>query len=154
MLWIGEPIQAMETAPSTVEFLIVDDDPRVARFLAAYLESKQHSSVSLSEGTGIVAWLERNHCEVVIVDINFPKQDGISLISSLRNTDRNLPIIVFTGSGYDEEKMHAALRAGANGYVSKNLPVEQLYSVLSRVLVTSRAHARRDTRLTSISAAV
>jgi DNA-binding NarL/FixJ family response regulator len=45
--------------------------------------------------------------------------------------------------GYDEDQMHAALRAGANGYVSKNLPVEQLYSVLSRVLATCRQRARQ-----------
>jgi DNA-binding NarL/FixJ family response regulator len=39
--------------------------------------------------------------------------------------------------------MHAALRAGANGYVSKNLPIEQLYSVLARVLATCQQHARQ-----------
>ena len=57
--------------------------------------------------------------------------------------ERTLPIIAFTGMGYDEEKMHAALRAGANGYVSKNLPIEQLYCVLSRVLATCQERARR-----------
>jgi DNA-binding NarL/FixJ family response regulator len=40
--------------------------------------------------------------------------------------------------------MHAALRAGANGYVSKNLPIEQLYCVLTRVLATCRQRARQD----------
>jgi DNA-binding NarL/FixJ family response regulator len=39
--------------------------------------------------------------------------------------------------------MHAALRAGANGYVSKNLPVDQLYCVLSRVLTSCRERSRR-----------
>jgi two-component system response regulator TctD len=134
----------METAPATVEFLVIDDDPRVTRFLASYLQSKQHSSASLADGASILAWLQTNHCEVVIIDVNIPKFDGISLISSIRNTDRNLPIVVFTGLGYDEEQMHAALRAGANGYVSKNLPVEQLYCLLSRVLLATRRHARRD----------
>ena len=35
------------------------------------------------------------------------------------------------------------MRAGANGYVSKNLPTEQLYCVLARVLATTRYNARR-----------
>ena len=48
-----------------------------------------------------------------------------------------------------EDRMHAALRAGANGYVSKNLPIEQLYCVLSRVLAGSQQRARRDTVLMS-----
>jgi DNA-binding response OmpR family regulator len=70
--------------------------------------------------------------------------DGISLITYIRELSDKLPIIVFTGVGYDEERMHAALRAGANGYVSKNLPIEQLYCVLSRVLATCQQRARRE----------
>ena len=59
---------------------------------------------------------------------------------------RSLPVVVFTGIGYEEEKMHAALRAGANGYVSKHLPIEQLYCVLSRMLATSRQRPGREAR--------
>ena len=51
---------------------------------------------------------------------------------------------MFTGVGYDEAQMHAALRAGANGYVSKNLPIEQLYCVLARVLMTCQLRARQE----------
>jgi DNA-binding NarL/FixJ family response regulator len=72
-----------------------------------------------------------------------PKVDGISLISFIREINPKIPIVVFTGVGYDEEQMHAALRAGANGYVSKNLPIEQLYCVLARVLATCR-NARHE----------
>jgi DNA-binding NarL/FixJ family response regulator len=66
-----------------------------------------------------------------------PKVDGVTLISFIREINSRLPIIVFTGLGYNDEKMNAALSAGANGYVSKNLPIEQLYCVLSRVLANS-----------------
>ena len=52
-----------------------------------------------------------------------------------------------TGIGYEEERMHAALRAGANGYVSKHLPMEQLYCVLSRMLATSRQRPHREARM-------
>jgi DNA-binding response OmpR family regulator len=126
------------------DFLVIDDDPSVTRFLAAYLKQKGHTCASLTEGFQTAVWLEMHDCEVVVVDLNMPKVDGLSLITYIRGIQRNLPIIVFTGVGYDEDKMHAALRAGANGYVSKNLPVEQLYCVLSRVLVTSLQRARRE----------
>jgi DNA-binding response OmpR family regulator len=126
------------------EFLIIDDDPAITKFLVTYLKHKGHTCQSLTEGFRTAAWLELHDCEVVIVDLNMPKVDGISLISYIRDINRNIPIIVFTGVGYDEERMHAALRAGANGYVSKNLPIEQLYCVLSRVLATSQARARKD----------
>ncbi len=54
-----------------------------------------------------------------------PKVDGISLIAFIRELNSTLPIVVFTGVGYDEEQIHAALHAGANGYVSKNLNGQQ-----------------------------
>ena len=127
------------------EFLVIDDDPAITKFLATYLRQKGHTCATLTEGFQTAAWFEMHDCEVVVVDLRMPKVDGISLISYIREIQANVPIIVFTGVGYEEEKMHAALRAGANGYVSKNLPIEQLYCVLSRVLATCRQRARRAT---------
>src|SRR3954469_2131526 len=135
----------MNIPPSSVfEFLIIDDEPAITKFLVTYLKQKGHTCEFLTEGFQTAAWLEHNRCDVVVVDLNMPKVDGISLISFVREIAPNLPIIVFTGVGYDEERMHAALRAGANGYVSKNLPIEQLYCVLSRVLATCQQRARRE----------
>jgi DNA-binding response OmpR family regulator len=127
-----------------IEFLIVDDEPLVARLLVAYLDDQGHSCAALTDGRQTETWLERHDCEVIVVDLNMPAIDGISLISRIRAIRPRLPIVVFTGVGYDEQKMHAALRAGANGYVSKSLPIEQLYCVLSRVLTTCRQQARLD----------
>ena len=126
----------MDLTRDCCQFLIIDDDPYLARFLVAYLRHKGHSCQALTEGFQTAAWLAHHDCEVVIVDLKMPKVDGISLISFIREISPRLPIVVFTGLGYDEEQMRAALRAGANGYVSKNLPIEQLYCMLARVLAT------------------
>jgi DNA-binding NtrC family response regulator len=128
---------------SSSHFLIIDDDPGISRFLVTYLRQKGHTCESLTEGFQTATWLAHNDCDVIVVDLKMPKIDGMSLISFIREINPSLPIIVFTGMGYDEEHMHAALRAGANGYVSKNLPIEQLYSVLARVLATCQQNARR-----------
>ena len=136
------------------EFLIIDDDPAIARFLVTYLRQKGHSCEALTDGFQTANWLSQNDCEVAIVDLKMPKVDGISLISFIREINPNLPIVVFTGVGYDEAQMHAALRAGANGYVSKNLPIEQLYCVLARVLTTCQLRARQEPRtLTALAGA-
>jgi DNA-binding response OmpR family regulator len=129
----------------SAQFLIIDDDPAISRFLVTYLRQKGHTCQALTDGFQTGTWLAENDCEVVIVDLKMPKVDGISLISFIREINPKLPIVVFTGVGYDETQMHAALRAGANGYVSKNLPIEQLYCVLSRVLATCQQRARQET---------
>jgi DNA-binding response OmpR family regulator len=134
----------MKLTRDSTEFLIIDDDPSITKFLVTYLKQKGHTCDSLLDGFQTAGWLEHSQCDVVVVDLNMPKVDGISLIAFIREMSQSLPIIVFTGVGYDEERMHAALRAGANGYVSKNLPIEQLYCVLSRVLATCQQRAHRE----------
>ena len=127
------------------QFLIIDDDAGIAKFLVTYLRQRGHTCQALTEGFQTAAWLAQHDCDVAIVDLKMPKVDGISLISFMREINPTLPIIVFTGVGYDEEQMHAALRAGANGYVSKNLPIEQLYCVLARVLATCQERTYSET---------
>jgi DNA-binding response OmpR family regulator len=124
------------------QFLIIDDDPGVARFLVTYLRQQGHTAEAITDGFETATWLAHNDCDVIIVDLKMPKVDGITLTAFIRDINALVPIIVFTGMGYDEQHMHAALRAGANGYVSKNLPIEQLYCVLQRVLATCQQRAR------------
>ena|SRR5689334_15563236 len=125
------------------QFLIIDDDPGIAQFLVTYLRQNGHTCQSITDGFECATWLAHNDCEVIVVDLKMPKVDGITLTAFIRDINSQVPIIVFTGMGYDEQHMHAALRAGANGYVSKNLPVEQLYCVLSRVLAACQQRGRR-----------
>ena len=134
----------MTPSSQSVEFLIVDDDAPLSGFFCAYLETKGHSCSAITDASSAIPWLHANHCAVAIIDLKMPKIDGISLISRVREVDSALPLIALTGLGYDEGQMHAALRAGANGYVSKNLPVEQLYRLLSRILGTARHPARGE----------
>jgi DNA-binding NarL/FixJ family response regulator len=133
----------MRYTQPAAEFLLIDDDPSVSEFLATYLSDRGHPSNATIEGNEALDWLSENRCEVVVVDLNCPNANGISLIASLRAIDARLPIVVFTENGCDEAQMRAAMRAGASGYVSKNLPMEQLYCVLARVLATARYNERR-----------
>jgi DNA-binding NtrC family response regulator len=133
----------MQHAQPAADFLLVDDDPSVSEFLATYLSQRGHPSKSTVEADKALDWVSKNRCEVVVVDLNLPNANGTSLIASLRAIDARLPIVIFTEKGCNETQMRAAMRAGASGYVSKNLPMEQLYCVLARVLAAARYNARR-----------
>ena len=115
-------------------FLVVDDNQLLNRFLTTYLRDKGHRASSLTDGQKVVTWLSQNECDAIILDIGMPKIDGISLISMIRENHPDLPIVMFTGLGYDEEAMQRARKAGANGYVSKGLGPNEIYSALMRVL--------------------
>jgi DNA-binding response OmpR family regulator len=117
-----------------MRFLVVDDNRLLNKFLVTYLGSKGHQCAALTDASETVAWLEANPCDAAILDISMPKIDGITLISMVRKRHPVLPIIIFTGLGYDEEMMAAARTAGANGYVSKGLGPNEIYANLMRVI--------------------
>jgi two-component system chemotaxis response regulator CheY len=134
---------AMQNCDCTAEFLLVDRDPKLSEFLADYLSERGHPCNASLEADQALDWLGQNRCEVVVVDLQSQNGSATSLIASVRAIDSHLPIVVFTESGCNERQVRAAMRAGASGYVSKNLPTEQLYCVLARVLAAARYNARR-----------
>ena len=77
----------------------------------------------------------------MVLDIGMPKLDGLTLVSMIRQKNPELPIVMFTGLGYDEDAMQAARKAGANGYVSKGLGPSEIYSAVMRVVQQTGATA-------------
>jgi two-component system OmpR family response regulator len=141
--WHGQCFPYLQSLSQAhhMNFLVVDDNRLLNRFLTTYLRSKGHSCSSLTDSSKVLSWLDLNPCDAIILDIGMPKIDGISLISMIREKFAVLPIVMFTGLGYDEEAMQAARKAGANGYVSKGLGPSEIYSALMRVLSQMQAAA-------------
>ena len=67
-----------------MNFLVVDDNRLLNRFLTTYLRGKGHVASSLTDSSKVEAWLELNPCDGLILDIGMPKIDGLSLISMIR----------------------------------------------------------------------
>ncbi len=128
-----------------MNFLVVDDNRLLNRFLTTYLRSKGHGCSSLTDSSKVLSWLDLNPCDAIILDIGMPKIDGLTLITMIRNKYPAVPIVMFTGLGYDEEAMQAARKAGANGYVSKGLGPSEIYSALMRVLSQTQPAVGTDT---------
>lgn len=122
-----------------MNFLIVDDNRLLNRFLTTFFREKGHNAAALTDGTKVESWLEKNPCDAIVLDIGLPKVDGLTLISVIRQKHPELPIVMFTGLGYDEEAMQKARAAGANGYVSKTLGPSEIYNAVLRVLTQQGA---------------
>ncbi len=117
-------------------FLIVDDNIQIDEFLVEYLKKFGHEGSYLTDGLQVLSWLRENPCDAVILDLNLglPDQDGINILESVRKEFSTLPIVIFTGEGYDEQKLRAAINAGASGYVSKSVRPSDMYAALMRAL--------------------
>lgn len=111
--------------------------------LSAFLRSLGHNAQPITDSTKVIPWLDVHPCDTVILDLAMPDIDGIALIKMIKERFRDLPVVIFTGWGYDETKMREALDAGANGYVSKGVAIEEVYSALQRVLARKTVAAQK-----------
>jgi DNA-binding NtrC family response regulator len=58
----------------------------------------------------------------------------LEILERMKATHPNLPIIIMTGIGFDEDLLQEAIQKGASGYVSKTLPLDQLLMEVHRTL--------------------
>src|SRR5215208_3418177 len=79
-----------------MNFLVVDDNRLLNRFLTTYLRGKGHAASSLTDSSKVESWLDLNPCDGLILDIGMPKIDGLTLISKVREKHADLPIVMFT----------------------------------------------------------
>lgn len=82
------------------------------------------------------------HPDAVVVDINLPDASGFELIRWIRGIDRNLAIIIVTLND-SAEYVTAARRSGANAYVVKSAPIEEVIAAINFALATPRSFSSK-----------
>lgn len=118
--------------PITVS--IVEDDRDTREHLAALLNGTPdlHCLHTYATGEKAVAGIPREPPTVVLVDINLPGMSGIECVAKLKAQVPGLHVLILTM--YEENDLiFDALRAGANGYLLKSMPPEELLQALADV---------------------
>lgn len=111
--------------------MIVDDHPVVREGLAAILATKEEFDVigEASNGVEAVRLAAQLEPDVVLLDLEMPEMDGVEALRQMRAAAAKLRAIVFTA--YDtDERILAAVRAGAQGYLLKGIPREELFDAI------------------------
>lgn len=120
------------------KILIVDDDNRNIFALRAVLKAKGYQCLSANgaeEGLEILA--EDSDIAVVLMDMMMPGMDGYEAMSIMKKSPefRDIPVIAVTAQAMlgDRER---CLNAGASGYISKPINVEELIKLLNLYVLT------------------
>jgi NarL family two-component system response regulator LiaR len=110
-----------------VRVLLVDDHAVVREGLRAYLELQESLAVVGEAGDGeeAVAQAERLRPDVILMDLVMPRLDGVGAMRELRRRLPAVRVIVLT-SFADDERLLPAIRAGAAGYLFKNVQPAEL----------------------------
>jgi DNA-binding response OmpR family regulator len=118
------------------KILIIEDEPRIAAFVARGLESAGYETVIVDDGaTGLTAALTGD-AELVLLDVGLPTMDGFEVLRELRSRGSSIPVIMLTARSSTRDTVEG-LDSGANDYVPKPFTFEELLArVRSRLRET------------------
>ncbi|MEU7702470.1 MULTISPECIES: response regulator transcription factor [unclassified Streptomyces] len=121
-------------ADGRIRVLLVDDHQVVRRGLRTFLEVQDDIEVvgEASDGAEGVARAEELRPDVVLMDVKMPGTDGIEALKRLRALDNPARVLVVT-SFTEQRTVVPALRAGASGYVYKDIDPEALAGAIRSV---------------------
>ena len=106
----------------SMRVLIVDDEPSILAAMAPLLRSRGYEVSTARSGQGALDALERDHPDLVVLDLGLADADGIEICRLIRDGS-STPIIVLSARGKESDKV-AALDAGADDYVTKPFGTE------------------------------
>ena len=118
--------------------LVVDDDPQVREMLVDYLSGQGFTVGSASDGKQMRNLMETVAPALVILDINMPGEDGLSLARYLRE-HHDVGIVMVTASGEVVDRI-IGLEIGADDYVSKPFDLRELLARIRSVLRRTRSN--------------
>jgi DNA-binding NarL/FixJ family response regulator len=152
-------------APATIRVLIVDDHEVVRRGLESFLDSEHDLEVvgaadGGTEALALVARLddEGRRPDVILMDLQMQPLDGIETTRRIRARHADVQVVALT-SFAEEERVHAALAAGASGYLLKDADADEVAvairaahrgelpldpAIARRLMSTRRAAPRSD----------
>jgi DNA-binding NarL/FixJ family response regulator len=133
------------TTDTSLSVVIVDDDPLVRRVVRDTLE--QAGIVVLAEGEDGREAIEltRHHQpDVVLIDIVMPQMDGIAATRVILDEAPDQAVVILTGSD-DDDMVVLGLRAGATGFLTKDLRIEALPRAIAGLRDGEVAVSRRTT---------
>uniref|UniRef100_UPI0035619D94 response regulator n=1 Tax=Halomonas sp. TaxID=1486246 RepID=UPI0035619D94 len=122
--------------------LIVEDEPKIARLVADYLQGSGFTSHHLAHGDSVLPWLQARSTrpELVLLDLMLPGTDGLTLCREIRQRWPSVAIIMLTARVEEVDRL-LGLELGADDYICKPFSPREVVARIKAVLSRSRASA-------------
>ncbi len=117
----------------TKQILIVDDEDSMRKNLVDLLSSNDCSVVEASDGVEALDRVAEQAFDLVLLDINLPRLDGIAALAEIKSSHPDLPVIIFTAYGTSERAIRA-MKSGAYDYIEKPFELDELLLTIQRAV--------------------
>lgn len=108
-----------------VRILVVDDDKNTRRYIEAVLTAENYTVLTASNGEEALEVMDREHIDLVVLDIMMPKMDGYEFTKTLRDSNNTLPILMVSAKQLPKDK-HKGFLAGTDDYMTKPFDAEEM----------------------------
>lgn len=116
-----------------MRLLLVEDEPRMAHFLAKGLREQAYAVDVASNGDDALYQAAINMYDVIILDVMLPKRNGFEVCQELRETGARVPVLMLTARDAVEDRI-AGLDTGADDYLTKPFEFGELLARLRALL--------------------
>ena len=129
------------------QILIIEDEPRIAAFVAKGLKAAGYSTHVENQGANGAALAVTGDFDLVILDVGLPDIDGFEVLNRLRGQGSSIPVIMLTAHTSVTDTV-AGLEGGADDYMAKPFSFEEL---LARVRLRLRSETASSGSATTLS---
>jgi len=147
----GKATNPSEQTPARL-ILVVDDEPRMIRFIRMNLELEGYQVIEARNGLHALEQVRQHLPDLIIMDVMMPEMDGFETLRLLREIS-TVPVILLTVKSDEEDRIHG-LELGADDYITKPFSPRELNSRVNAVLrraewpsIQPRTTLRIDDRL-------
>lgn len=129
-----------------MRIIVVEDNLAVAKGLKYYLEDAGHAVDLLHDGAEADVFLRDDGADIIVLDINLPTMDGLTVLRQMRQRDDRRPVLMLTAQSELQDKV-AGLDAGADDYLSKPFEMEEFGARIRALTRRVTEHARQILRI-------
>ncbi len=114
-----------------IRILVADDHPVVRDGLVAILSTQPDLQVVAEAGSGteVLERVAQTSPDVILLDLEMPEMDGVTTLHHLQELSPDVPVLIFTAFDTDE-RILAAVQAGAQGYLLKGAPRDEVFNAI------------------------
>ncbi|MBP1564133.1 MAG: response regulator transcription factor [Oscillospiraceae bacterium] len=124
--------------------LVADDDKNTRTLLKAVLETENYNVYTAHNGIEALSVLDKNHIDLIVLDVMMPEMDGYELTEQLRKTQNDMPILMVSAKQLPEDKRKGFL-SGTDDYMTK--PVDEIEMLLRIKALLRRAKIANDRKI-------
>ena len=127
-----------------VRILVVDDDKNTRLYLQALLESSGYTVDVAENGVHALEVMDREHVDLVLLDVMMPEMNGYEFTRTLRENDNNLPILMVSAKQLPADK-HRGFAVGTDDYITK--PIDEAEMLFRIKALLRRARIANERRI-------